>query len=139
MNNYQRITRAYQSAVNLRSQRERDADVFDIFASRLREAEQEGGLAIAKALADNQRLWHTVTTITLDDNNPQPVTVRKSLLALARTVIQEMSKAEPDIRLLIRTNGNIAAGLRGTVPDGAPSGGVPSGGAPPVGAPPAGG
>lgn len=118
MNGYQRIARAYQSAVNLRSQRERDADVFDIFASRLREAEKEGGLPLAKALADNSRLWHTVTTVTLDDNNPQPVHVRKNLLALATTITHEMTKLQPDIRLLIETNSNIAAGLRGVSPEG---------------------
>jgi hypothetical protein len=118
MNNYQRITRAYQSAVNLRSQRERDADVFEVFASRLRAAEHEGGLALAKALADNDRLWRTVTTITLDDNNPQPVQVRKSMLALAKAVIEEMALKAPDIRLLIETNANIAAGLRGFPPGG---------------------
>ena len=118
MNNHQRMTRAYQSAVNLRSLRERDADVFEIFASRLREAEIGGGLALAKALADNSRLWHTVTTVTLDDNNPQPVHVRKSLLGLARSVIQEMARPEPDIRFLIQTNNNVAAGLRGVLPGG---------------------
>ena len=116
MNNFQRINRAYQNAVNLRSQRERDADVFDIFASRLRGAEQEGGLALAKALADNRRLWHTVVTVTIDDNNPQPMPVRKSMLKLAQTVIDEMGKSEPDIRILVETNANVAAGLRGISP-----------------------
>jgi len=123
MNNYRRITRAYQSAVNLRPQRERDADVFEIFASRLRAAEHEGGLALAKALADNNRLWRTVTTIILDDNNPQPVQLRKSMLALANTVIEEMARTAPDIRFLIETNDNIAAGLRGIAPGGAAAGG----------------
>jgi flagellar biosynthesis regulator FlaF len=123
MNGYERSARAYQSAVNLRSQRERDADIFDIFASRLREAEKEGGLPLAKALADNRRLWHTVTTITVDDNNPQPAHVRRSLLTLAASVLAEMSKAPPDIRSLIEINGNIAAGLRGISPRGAPPAG----------------
>jgi hypothetical protein len=119
------MTRAYQTAVNLRSQRERDADVFDIFAGRLRDAEQAGGLALAKALADNDRLWRTVTTITLDDNNPQPAPFRKSLLALAHSVIQEMARETPDLSFLIATNGSIAAGLRGTPPGGSPPGRTP--------------
>jgi hypothetical protein len=130
MNNYQRISRAYQTAGNLRSQRERDAEVFDVFASRSREAERDGGMALAKALADNNRLWRTVTTVTLDDNNPQPVQVRKSMLRLANSVIAEMSKPKPDIGVLIKANGHVAAGLRGIVPDAVPAGAPPAGTAP---------
>lgn len=118
MNSYQQITRAYQTAVNLRSLRERDADVFEIFASRLRRGEKEGGMTLVKALADNNKLWHTVTAVTLDDSNPQPVHVRKSLLALANSVLKETAKEQPDIRVLIEINNNIAAGLRGTAPAG---------------------
>ncbi len=116
MSGYRDITKAYQSAVNLRSQRERDAEVFDVFASRLRNAENAGAIALAKALADNATLWRTVTTITLDSNNPQPVAIRKSLLALAATVIKEMAAPKPDIQVLIEINDNIAAGLRGIPP-----------------------
>lgn len=116
MNAYHQITRAYQTAVKLRSQREQDADVFDLVASRLRMAQQEGGLALTRALADNGRLWHTVTAVTLDDNNPQPVQFRRSMLALANSVLKEMAKAEPDIRSLIEANANVAAGLRGVAP-----------------------
>ncbi len=116
MSNFQRMARAYQNAGNLRSQRERDADVFDIFASRLREGEREGGLTLAKALADNARLWRTVTTITLDDNNPQPASIRRSMLLLANSIMHEMGKPDPNLRILIEANCNVAAGLRGVAP-----------------------
>jgi flagellar biosynthesis regulator FlaF len=118
MSTYQSVARAYKSAVDLRSQRERDAEVFEVFASRLREGEKEGGIVLAKALADNNRLWRTVITLLADDNNPQPVAIRKSMLGLANTVLAEMARAEPNIRELAETNGNIAAGLRGVSPAG---------------------
>ncbi len=118
MSGYRNSTKAYQSAVNLRSLRERDAEVFEVFASRLSEAEKAGGIPLAKALADYGILWQTVTTITLDSNNPQPVEIRKSLLSLAALVIKEMKEPKPDIGVLITINGNIAAGLRGIIPAG---------------------
>jgi flagellar biosynthesis regulator FlaF len=116
MSGYRDIAKAYQSAVNLRSLRERDAEVFDVFAARLRDAEKSGTIPLAKALADNGRLWQTVTTITLDSNNPQPLAIRKSLLALAASVIKEMNGPAPNIQMLIEINGNVAAGLRGIPP-----------------------
>jgi flagellar biosynthesis regulator FlaF len=134
MNNYQRISRAYQTAGNLRSQRDRDAEVFDVFAARLRDAQMEGGMALARALAGNNNLWQTVTTVTLDDNNPQPLHVRRSMLALANSILKEMIKPKPDVRLLIEVNCNVAAGLRGVAPNsallggGALPGGAASGG-----------
>jgi flagellar biosynthesis regulator FlaF len=123
MSGYRDITKAYQSAVNLRSQRERDAEVFDVFAARLRDAENAGAIALAKALADNFTLWQTVTTVTLDSNNPQPAAIRKSLLSLAASVLREMREAKPNIQALIEINGNVAAGLRGISPTREPAGG----------------
>jgi flagellar biosynthesis regulator FlaF len=107
---------AYKSAVNLRSQRERDAEVFEVIAARLRAAEKDGAIAIAKALADNSNLWYTVITLSLDSTNPQPLHIRQSLLRLAASVLREMKQTRPDIRSLIEINGNIAAGLRGIAP-----------------------
>ncbi len=142
MSGYRDITKAYQSAVNLRSLRERDAEVFDVFASRLRDAEKLGGIPLAKAIADNGTLWQTVTTITLDSNNPQPAHIRRSLLALAASVLREMQASAPNIRALIEINDNIAAGLRGTAPARArPAGvlaGAPASGGPAAGGPAAG-
>jgi flagellar biosynthesis regulator FlaF len=123
MSGYQHISRAYQSAVQLRPQREQDAEVFEIMATRLREAQPEGALAIIKAIAQNRTLWQTVYTLTLDDNNPQPVHVRKSMASLAKSVLAEMNKATPDIGSLIEINGNIASGLRGAQPSGGPTSG----------------
>jgi flagellar biosynthesis regulator FlaF len=116
MSGYRDITKAYQSAVNLRSQRERDAEVFEIFAARLRDAVTAGAIPLAKALADNFTLWQTVTTITLDSNNPQPAEIRRSLLSLAASVAEEMRAPKPNIQALIEINGNVAAGLRGIAP-----------------------
>jgi flagellar biosynthesis regulator FlaF len=122
MNGYQQINRAYQSAINLRSLRERDAEVFEIFAARLRGAETEGTLALAKALADYRRLWQTVTTVTIDDNNPQPMPIRKTMLSLSNAVIKELGEARPNLQFLVEVNGNVAAGLRGVAPVGGPVG-----------------
>jgi hypothetical protein len=121
MNGYRDSTKAYQSAVNLRSLRDRDAEVFEVFASRLREAEPAGGIPLAKALADYGILWQTVTTITLDSNNPQSVEIRRSLLNLAAAVMKEMNEPKPDIGVLIKINSNIAAGLRGIAPANEPA------------------
>ncbi len=118
MNSYSRIAQAYKNAGNLRTQREQDADVFDFFASILQEAEQKGGIDLTKALADNNKLWHTVVAVAMDDNNPQPVHIRKSMVVLANNIISEIAKPDPNIQLLIETNGKIAAGLRGIAPDG---------------------
>ena len=116
MSGYREISRAYQTAVNLRSLRERDADVFDIAASRLHDAEHQGGLPLAKALADNGRLWQTITTLTLDTNNPQPIRVRQSLISIASSVIREMKLPKVNVAFLIEVNRNVAAGLRGVPP-----------------------
>jgi hypothetical protein len=122
MSGYRDSAKAYQSAVNLRSLRDRDAEVFEVIAARLRDAEQAGSIPLAKALADYGILWQTVTTVTLDSNNPQPVEIRKSLLNLAAAVMKEMNEPKPDIGVLIRINNNIAAGLRGINPTIAPVG-----------------
>ncbi len=122
MSGYRGGTKAYQSAVNLRSLRDRDAEVFEVIALRLREAEKAGAIALAKALADYGTLWRTVTTITLDNNNPQSLEIRKSLLSLAASVIKEMEEPKPDIGVLIQINNNIAAGLRGIAPPSAQAG-----------------
>jgi hypothetical protein len=121
MSGYRDITKAYQSAVNLRSQRERDAEVFDVIATRLRNAEHAGPIPLAKALADNATLWQTVTTLTLDNNNPQSAAIRKSLLSLAAAVAREMREPKPNIPALIEINGNVAAGLRGIAPGRGPA------------------
>jgi flagellar biosynthesis regulator FlaF len=116
MSGYREINKAYQSAINLRSQRDQEADVFDIARSKLRDGLETGSLPLSKALADNTRLWQTVVTLTLDPNNPQPTHIRQSLLSLATAVTREMQRPKPNVNFLIEVNGNIAAGLRGIPP-----------------------
>jgi flagellar biosynthesis regulator FlaF len=116
MSGYREINKAYQSAVSLRPQRDRDADVFDIVRSRLQEAQQNGNLALVKAFADNARLWHTVINANLDDSNPQEQKIRASLVSLGYAVVREMKESSPNIGFLIEVNNNIAAGLRGVPP-----------------------
>lgn len=118
MSSYNSVSQAYKTAVSLRTQRERDADVFEFFASVLYEAKKQRGIALIKALADNARLWHTVAAVAMDDNNPQPIHIRKSMAMLANNIVHEIAKPDPDIQLLIETNGKMAAGLRGIAPDG---------------------
>jgi flagellar biosynthesis regulator FlaF len=94
---------AYKTASRYRSQRDQEADVFHhaIAAQKIR------------ALADNRRLWLTVSNLLTDPGNALPEPLRASILSVGLTVQREMEQDTPDFDFLISINENIAAGLAG--------------------------
>ena len=79
----------------------------------LRRGQTEGGLAQAKALADNQRLWAMVLDLLRDPGNALPVPLRASIVSIGLCMQREMQKPEPDFEFMAVVNENIAAGLAG--------------------------
>jgi flagellar biosynthesis regulator FlaF len=81
--------------------------------ARLQAACQATAIARVRALADNRRLWTTVTDLVRDDRNPLPPETRAGILSIGLTVQREMDADEPNFDFLISVNRNIADGLSG--------------------------
>ena len=64
-----------------------------------------------QAIADNRRLWLTVTDLMRDPLNTLPQDLRASIVSVGLAVQREMEVAVPDFDFLIAINENIAAGL----------------------------
>ena len=105
-----RAARAYQAANAHRSTRQQEADVFRHAIGALRAA-QAGTSAVARAVADNTRLWHTVMDLLRDPTNRLPDPIRANLLSIGHAVQREMRGADPDLGFLIEVNEQIASGL----------------------------
>jgi flagellar protein FlaF len=103
--------RAYENAATHRSQRTQEAEVFQRANGALRAARDLGPLPRVRAIADNRRLWITVTDLMRDSQNPLPDDLRASIVSLSLAVQREMDRAAPDFDFLISVNENIAAGL----------------------------
>ncbi len=97
MPNLNLAARAYAAASANRSTREQEADIFFLSVARLQSARQSGPAARVRALADNRRLWTTVTDLVRDDRNPLPPETRAGILSIGRTVQREMDADEPSI------------------------------------------
>jgi len=106
-----RAANAYRAAIAHRSLRQQEADVFRHATGGLRLALGRDRLAVARAIADNRRLWHAVMDALRDPGNQLPDTMRAALLSIGHAVQKEMRAPEPDIAFLIDVNENIAAGL----------------------------
>ncbi len=106
--------RAYAASAASRGHREQEADLFRRISQVLRHGREQGGLARAKALADNQRLWTMVIDMLRDPGNALPPKLRASLISVGLCLQREMQKPEPDFDFLVSINDNIAAGLAGT-------------------------
>jgi flagellar protein FlaF len=104
-------TRAYQAAGTHRSLRAQEADVFRRATGALKSARDAGSIARAEAIADNRRLWLTVTDLMRDPLNGLPQDLRASIVSVGLAVQREMEVAAPDFDFLIGINENIAAGL----------------------------
>jgi flagellar biosynthesis regulator FlaF len=113
MPNLNMASRAYAAARVNRTTRQQEADVFDLVIARLRAARQSGPIARVRALADNRRLWTTVTDLARDGGNPLPPETRAGLVSIGRTVQREMDADEPNFDFLITINKHIAEGLSG--------------------------
>ncbi len=72
-----------------------------------------GTLPRVRAIADNRRLWMTVSDLMRDPLNALPEELRASIVSVGLTVQREMDREAPDFNFLIAINENIAAGLSG--------------------------
>ena len=104
---------AYKTASRYRSQRDQEADVFRQATAALTGAKDAGPIQQIRALADNRRLWMTVSDLLRDPGNALPEPLKVSILSVGLTVQREMDNEEPDFDFLIAINDNIAAGLAG--------------------------
>jgi flagellar biosynthesis regulator FlaF len=113
MSNLNLAARAYATAAVNRTTRDQEADIFRLVIARLQAARQAGPMARVRALADNRRLWTTITDLVRDDDNPLPPETRSGILSIGRCVQREMDADEPSFEFLISINKNIADGLSG--------------------------
>lgn len=113
MLNLNLASRAYAVASVNKTAREQEADIFRLVIARLLAARQAGPIARVRALADNRRLWTTVTDLVRDARNPLPPETRAGIISIGLTVQREMDAGEPNFDFLIAINKNIADGLSG--------------------------
>jgi len=104
-------TRAYQTATTHRSQREQEADVFRRAIGALKLARDAGPIPRLRALADNRRLWLTVTDLMHDPESGLPMDLRASIVSVGIAVQREMDRDTPNFDFLIEINQTIAEGL----------------------------
>lgn len=94
------------------SAKQMEAEVFARATRSIREAEAGASpLALARAVADNRRLWDAVLVSVLDPANALPKGLRAQLAGLARVVIRECDSEAPDLAFVAEMNEQIAAGL----------------------------
>ncbi len=105
--------RAYEAASRYRSQREQEADVFRRATAALKSAKGAGHMPKVRALADNRRLWLTVSNLMRDPDNAMPEGLRAAIISVGKSVEREMDQETPDFDFLIAINENFTAGLSG--------------------------
>jgi flagellar biosynthesis regulator FlaF len=89
-----------------------EAEVYARATRALREAmDNENPAILARALADNRRLWDAVLAAVIDPSNRLPVPLRAQIASLARSVLRECDAESPDTDLIIEVNEQIAAAL----------------------------
>ena len=113
MQNARHAIQAYKAASRYRSQREQEADVFHHAIAALKGAKGAAQIKQVRALADNRRLWLTVSNLLRDPSNALPDALKASILSVGLTVQREMEREQPDFDFLININENLAAGLAG--------------------------
>jgi len=113
MQTMSQAARAYQTAATHRSQREQEADVFRRATGALEAARHAGPIPRVRAIADNRRLWVTVSDLMRDPASLLPPDLRASIISLGLAVQREMDRDAPDFDFLIEINEHIAAGLSG--------------------------
>lgn len=79
----------------------------------LKVARHAGPIPRVRAIADNRRLWLTVSDLMRDPASLLPPDLRASIISLSLTVQREMDRDAPDFDFLIEINEHIAAGLAG--------------------------
>jgi len=110
--NMMHARRAYQMTRQALDPREQEADVFRRVTGALRASLEQEGIARARAVADNRRLWIALEASIRHPANQLPQETKVTLLQLGRTVMREMEGDTPDLAFLIEINEQLASGLR---------------------------
>jgi flagellar protein FlaF len=112
-NSVKRGARAYQAAADCRSLRQQEADVFRRATGALRSCRHRPIADQLRAIADNRRLWLTLSNLMKDPTNALPKELRAGIVSLGIAVDREMQKPAPDFDFLIGVNESIIDGLSG--------------------------
>ncbi|WP_424811917.1 flagellar biosynthesis regulator FlaF [Roseococcus sp. YIM B11640] len=89
-----------------------EAQIYARATRALREAlELDNPVALARAMADNRRLWDAVLGSVVDPANQLPISLRGQIASVARTILRECDAEAPDANLIIEINEHMAAAL----------------------------
>jgi flagellar biosynthesis regulator FlaF len=95
-----------------RTPRHMEAEVFVRANRSIREAQSEPSTAaVARARADNRRLWDVVLSLVLDPANQLPAALRSQVASLAHAVLRECETDPPDLGFIAEMNEAVAGGL----------------------------
>ena len=110
--NMMHARRAYQMTRQVMDPREQEADVFRRVTGALKAALEQEGIARARAVADNRRLWIALDASLRHPANQLPQQTKLTMLQVGRAVLREMENTSPDLPFLIEINEQMASGLR---------------------------
>ena len=110
--NMMHARRAYQMTRQAMDPREQEADVFRRVTGALKAALEQEGIARARAVADNRRLWIALDASLRHPANQLPQQTKLTMLQVGRAVLREMENTTPDLPFLIEINEQRASGLR---------------------------
>ena len=110
--NMMHARRAYQMTRQVMDPREQEADVFRRVTGALKAALEQEGIARARAVADNRRLWIALDASLRHPANQLPQQTKLTMLQVGRAVLREMENTTPDLPFLIEINEQMASGLR---------------------------
>lgn len=110
--NMMHARRAYQMTRQAMDPREQEADVIRRVTGGLRSALEQEGIARARAIADNRRLWIALDASLRHPANQLPQETKLTMLQVGRAVMREMENPAPDLGFLIEINEQLASGLR---------------------------
>ena len=110
--NMMHARRAYQMTRQAMDPREQEADVFRRVTGALKAALEKEGIARARAIADNRRLWIALDASLRHPANLLPQETRVTMIQVGRTVMREMENSVPDLAFLIEINEQLTSGLR---------------------------
>lgn len=110
--NMMHARRAYQMTRQAMDPREQEADVIRRVTGALKAALEKDGIARARAIADNRRLWIALDASLRHPANQLPQETKVTMIQVGRAVMREMENATPDLAFLIEINEQLASGLR---------------------------
>lgn len=95
-----------------RTPRQMEAEVFVRANRSIREAMADrSDTALARARADNRRLWDMVLSLVIDPANQLPAPLRSQVASLAHAVLRECESETTDLQFIMEMNDAIAGGL----------------------------